>query len=223
MAADDDGLLHLAELLEQVANFDAGARVKSAGGFVEQQHLRLVQQHASEADALRLSARQLIDHRVSFECHVNEFEFVLADLSASGAVDAIGGGEEFEVLDDGHVVVHAEEVGHEANQATDFLRVGVDRLAADVRLAVIRREQRRQHAHRCGLARTVGADESEDVTLGQLEVDVVDGDQVAVAFRELIGFDHGVLVSLGSEALSVGVLSPSLSAGGCAFGSSFGK
>ena len=39
-------------------SLDAGARVKTASGFVEQQHRRIVDQHAGEAEPLRHAARE---------------------------------------------------------------------------------------------------------------------------------------------------------------------
>ena len=56
VAGDQDRLAHLAQLLEQPAHLDAGPRVEAAGRLVEQQHLRLVQQHAGQAEPLRHAA-----------------------------------------------------------------------------------------------------------------------------------------------------------------------
>ena len=117
-----------------------------------------------------------------------------------GAVDAIGGGEEFEILDDLHVVIDAEEIGHVADEAADFLRVAIDRVAADVRLAVSRIEQRRQDLHRGRLARAVGADEAKQIPRGQIELDGLDGELLAVFLRQVVGRDHG---AGGSSGLGV--------------------
>ncbi len=190
VARHDHGLVHSAQPLEQVPHLDAGAGVEAAGRLVEQQDLRIVQQRAGQADPLRLPATERVDHRVALEAHVDQVELLLADLPPAGAVDAVGGGEEFEVLDDGHVVVHAEEVGHVADQPPDLLRMRVDALAADVGFAVVGLKQRGDHPHRGRLARAVRADESEDVAFLERKVDLVRGDQVAVAFGELAGFDH---------------------------------
>src|SRR5262249_48632671 len=45
--------------------------------------------------------------------------------------------------------------------------------------------------HRGRLARSVRADKSEHVPLFELQIDLVDGDQVAVALGQLVGFNHG--------------------------------
>ena len=109
---------------------------------------------------------RLVTQRVALVAEVDQVEHFVADFAARGAFDAIGGGEELEVLDHLHVVVHAEEVGHVADQPADFLGMGVDRVAADAGLAPGRLQERGQDAHRRGLARAVGADEPEQVALG---------------------------------------------------------
>ena len=183
-------LVELAQPLEQVADLDAGPGVETARRFVEQQHLRLVQERSGQTDALRLPAGQLVDHRVALERHVDQLEFFLANFASRRAIDAVRGCEELQVFHHRHVVVDAEEVGHVADEAADFLRVGIDRLAADIGLAVVGVEQRGDHPHRRGFARSVGTDEPEDIAIVELEVDFVGGDQVAVALGQLAGLDH---------------------------------
>ena len=149
-----------------------------------------MQQHAGKPDPLRLAARQLVDHRVTFERHVDQFQFFLDDLAALVRNHAISRGEEFQVLDDRHVFVHAEEVRHETDQPSNLLGVGVDRFAADVRLAIVGLQQRREHAHGRRLARTIRADEPEDIPFLQVQIDVVHSDQFAITLRKLPCFDH---------------------------------
>ena len=64
-------LLILPEFLEQFAHLDAGARVEAAGRLVEQQHLRVVQQHAGQAEPLRHAARQARDQGVALVAEVD--------------------------------------------------------------------------------------------------------------------------------------------------------
>ena len=45
---------------------------------------------------------------------------------------AVGNGPVFDHL---HVIINAEKIGHIADGAADFLRTGVDRIAADAGLA----------------------------------------------------------------------------------------
>ena len=150
-----------------------------------------MQQDACQTDALRLPARKLVYERVALERHIDEFEFFLTDFAAGRAVDAVRRGKKLEIFDDLHVVVDAEGVGHVADQAADVLRMRVNRIAADIGLAIIGVEEGGKHAHGGGLARAVRANEPEHVALVEFQVDVIDGDQVAVPFGEFAGFDHG--------------------------------
>ena len=69
--------------------------------------------------------------------------------------------------------------------------VGVDRLAANVHFAVIGVQQCGDHPHRRGFARTVRTDEAEHVPFAELQVELVDGDEIAEAFCQFPSFNHG--------------------------------
>ena len=51
-------------------------------------------------------------------------------------------------------------------------------------------KQRGQDPHGRRLARAVGADEAEHVAAIELEVDLVDGEQLAVFLRQVVNFNH---------------------------------
>src|SRR5262249_52126382 len=74
-------------------------------------------------------------------------------------LDAVRGGEEFEIFNHLHVVVDAEEVRHVAHEAANVLGAVVDRKPAHRRLAPGRVEQRGEDAHGGRLTGAVGADE----------------------------------------------------------------
>jgi hypothetical protein len=61
--------------------------------------------------------------------------------------------------------------------------------AGDARTSLVGREQRREDAHDRRLARTVGSEQTEDAAGGDLEVEPVEGDDVAVALDESFGAD----------------------------------
>ena len=63
------------------------------------------------------------------------------------------------------------------------------------------RKEGREEADRGALARAVGADEAEDLSLADGEAQVVDGHEIAVPLREVADFDHGDFVSVGSVRL----------------------
>ena len=150
-----------------------------------------MQQDAGQTEPLGHAAREAGNQLVAFVAKVDEFENFVADSTAIRAFDAVGSGKEFEVLDDFHIVVDAKKVGHVADDAADFFRLGVDRIAANVGLAPGWVEQRRENTHRGGLARAIGANKTKHVALVELEFNLMDGVQVAVFFSEVVDFDHG--------------------------------
>src|SRR5262249_199984 len=100
----------------------------------------------------------------------------------------------------------AEEVGHVAHDAANFLGAVVDRVAAHRRLAPGRVEQRGEDAHGGRLAGAVGSDEPVDVALLQLQRQPVEGVQVAVHLRQIARLDHGP-PAVGSREVSTTTVS----------------
>jgi hypothetical protein len=195
----EDRLAHRPELFQERADLDAGAGVEARGGLVEQEDLRVVEQDPGQAEPLGHPAREAGDQRIALVGQVDQLEHLLADLLPRRALDPVGGGEEFEVLDHLHVVVDAEEVGHVADRPADVLGRGVDRVAADGRLAPGRVQERGEDAHGRRLARAVGADEAVDVPLLQAQVEAVQGVQVAVHLRQVVRLDHGACLRSGRD------------------------
>ena len=64
-------------------------------------------------------------------------------------------------------------------------------MAADVRLAPRWVEQRRQDLHRRRFARSIGSDKAKQVTRGQIELNGLNGELLAIFFRQVMRFDHG--------------------------------
>jgi hypothetical protein len=190
VAGDHERLAHVAEFLQQPADFDPRPGVQAAGRLVEQEHLGIVQEHPRHSEPLGHAAAEARDQRLALIAQLDQPEHVVADLPPRRALDPIGGGEELQVLDHLHVVVNAEEVGHVADQPADFFRVRIDRVAADVRLAPGRLEQRGQNPHRGRFARPVRPDITEQVPLVQLQREVVDRAEIAVGLGKVLGFDH---------------------------------
>ena len=94
-------------------------------------------------------------------------------LAPAGAAQAVGAREEVEVLGDGRVRVDAGVVGHEARDPPHLLRMVHDRVAADARIAALRRVERRQDPHRRRLAGAVRPDEAEHLAALDAERHVV--------------------------------------------------
>ena len=142
------------------------------------------------------AAGEAVDEGVAFVAEVGEFQHVVDDLGALRAVDVVGGGEEFEVFLHDHVFVSAEVVGDEADEGADGSGLIADDVIADARFAPGGLEERGEDFDGGGFAGAVGADETEAISLIDLEIEIGEGNEGSVSLGEVDGFyysSHGVL------------------------------
>ena len=165
VAADDDRLAEGAQLPEQFAELDPGARIEARCRLVEKQDLGVVDERVGEAQPLLHPARQALDVGVSLVAEIDEVEEVADHPPAAIGGDVVAASEEVEILPDLHVVVNAEHVWHEAEDATRLVGVPPHGDAGDFSLARRRRQERRENPKSRGLARPVRSDEAEDLAL----------------------------------------------------------
>src|SRR5436190_1490768 len=102
------------------------------------------------------------------------------------ARESINAREEPDVLIDGEALVQGKALGHVADAPLDAFGVAAHVDAADGRGPARRLEQSAQHANRRRLARAVRAEEAEDLSLADVERQMIDGDEVAEAPREIV-------------------------------------
>ena len=120
VGGDEDGFPFLGEDADEVLEFDAGLGVEAGGGFVHDEHLRIVEQRAAEAEALGHAFGEFVGEAVGERDEVGEIHDLLDALAAFLAVVAEGAGVEVEVFEHGHVLVVSEMVGHPADEAAHF-------------------------------------------------------------------------------------------------------
>jgi len=119
--ADEDRLAQPAELLEDLHQLDPGARVETGCRLVQQQQLRVVDQHARQGHALLHPARQALDQIVLAAGHVGQRQHIGDRAVARGQTQAVGRREEVEVLVNGHQPIGTEVVGHVADPPAHLL------------------------------------------------------------------------------------------------------
>ncbi len=109
VAADDDRLAHRAELAEELAQLDPGARVEARCGLIEEQDLRIVDEGVGQAQPLLHAARERLDVGVALVRRDRPGRAGRrSSADAAGRVKPVAAGEEVEVLPDLHVVVDPE-------------------------------------------------------------------------------------------------------------------
>ena len=74
-----------AQFFEQRLHFQPGPRVEAAGGFVEDQHGRIVDQRLGQAEPLLHAAREAVDEVVALVRQVEQLQHVADDRLAAAA------------------------------------------------------------------------------------------------------------------------------------------
>lgn len=171
VGGDEDGFAHALEFLEDGHHFDAGSGVESAGGFVEEEELGVVDEDAGEAESLLHAAAEGADEGSLFVGESDKFEHVFDGVFALFGGDFVASAEEVEVFGDFHVFVDAKEVGHVADEVADGVGVAGDVVAEYFGTAGAGGKEGGEDAERGGFAGAVGADEAEKVAAVDLQVE----------------------------------------------------
>ncbi len=106
--------------------------------------------------------------------------------AAAGVGHLVQVGEALEILEHAQAEVEARRLGHDRDPAADLdavLRGEID--PGDRRRARARGDERAERPDGRGLARAVGAEEAEDLAARHVERDVVDGEPIAEALRQV--------------------------------------
>ena len=207
---DDRAAVGLPEAEELVLEVDAGEHVEQAERLVEQQHAGCEREGARDADSLLHARGELgrlavagVREADARECRVGERVHVSGRRPRMGLLD-----RELDVLARG-------EPGQEGGRLEDDAAVearSVDLAATDDDAAARRRNETHRDREDRRLAAAGVADEADELTLGDLEVEVFDDHGVAgagnrEALREareleeaIIRCVHGGLLACGREA-----------------------
>ena len=187
----DDGDASVAELIDHRPELLAAHGVDAGGGFVEQKHLRTVEQGATQRELLLHTARELTGAALAegFYLAVDVADAFVASLNG-GAEE---GGEETEVLLHAEVLIEGEATGHVAQGAAylPHLCSGVEATDLALRLLhsafriIVGQQQRGKDAEHRGLAGAVGTDEAEDLAGLHLEGDILQGLHPAEVFGDV--------------------------------------
>ena len=190
MARDDDRLTHALELLEDLAHLDPRTRIKAGGRLIEEQNGGVVHERARQAHALFQSAGERVYKLVLAVGHADKRKQIVDDLLTPRLRLSVAGRIEVEVLGDRQLVVYTEEIRHVSDSGVDLLALFHDVSTADVGLAFGRLEESGEDAKRRRLARAVRSHETEDLALGHLEGDVVEGRAIPIDLGESLDRDH---------------------------------
>ena len=190
VGGEQDGLA-LAQLADGLADLVNLVGVQAGGRLVEDQHVRLVQQHLGHAHPLAITARQLADGLADDAAQGAKFNHRLDPLALPRGRQAAGVGKELEQAAGRHVGIQRAVF----RQVAEFRRagqaVGGHVVSGDPCHTGGGGKIARQKLHRGALAGAVGAQKGHHFALADRKANVLNGGKTAVIFAQPLGFDHG--------------------------------
>ncbi len=195
---EDHRLLHLVlEADHLVLHVAADQRVQRAEGFIEEHDLRVGRQRAGQADALLHPARELVGVGIPPPAETHDVEDLIRLRFPGCLLHALDLQAEPDVLDDPAVRQQAEVLEHHADLRAAHLAEPLvvehqDVLPVEEHAPGGRVVQAVQHPHERRLARAGQAHDHEDLTRGDVERDVADGDDASGLQLELGPGEVGV-------------------------------
>ncbi len=157
---------------------------------VQQQHLRRMDQCADQPQLLLHPAGKLTGETTAERQQSGGFQQLRTTGTAHCPGDAEQHGIKVDVFGDGQVFVEPEALGHVAEIGSCRLGIGHDVDASQSDRPRIRLKHTREHAHNRALSRPVRADEPENLTLGDSEVDPPHCDHRPEAPGQTMGGDR---------------------------------
>jgi hypothetical protein len=204
-----------------------GDGVYAFKGLVEEEDLGAVDDGGGECELFLHAVGEVGDELFGLGGEAHEFEKLGGAGGGGGGVETVHAADEAKVFGGGEAAEEGEAFGDDADLAFDFDGVGDGVEAEDLDAAGGGGEEAGEHLDGGGLAGAVGAEEAEELTGGDGEVDVLDGGEVAEAAGEAggdDGWDHvreGYLKgkrpfreSLGGKAMGCGQFFASANRGG---------
>ena len=181
----------LLEPVEAVPQDVAGLRVEAGRRLVEQQQLGLVDQRAGDRDPPLHPARQRLDLARGPLGELHEVEQLGGAALALGPREVEVAAVDDQVLGDRELVVELVGLRHDAEAGADRPAVRRRVEAEHPQRAGGRRRRAADHPHRRRLAGAVRSEEPERLAAVDLDVDPVDGREVAEPLDEPARFDQG--------------------------------
>jgi len=195
------------ELLDELPDLPPRLRVESRRRLVEEEQLRIADDGARERQTLLLSAGQLPDARGPFLVKLDE-----TDNLGHAAAARVEAAKESHRLFDGELLGELSLLQLNAEQLTQCALVVRPTTTEDDDVSFIGAVQPLANLDRRRLPGTVGSQQAEAFSGGDLEIETVDGDDVAIALpkpahgkrytpRIMIGnrhYQNGLFVADGS-------------------------
>ena len=168
----------------------AGLRVEPGRRLVEEDDAGVVDQGQGDREALLLPARKLVDQAGALLLEPDHRQQVVDPRLGGGHV--VEPGEELQQLGGRQVVEERRRLKLDADDPADRVAAGHGVEPGDADRAGVGGAQALDHLQGRRLSGAVGAEDAEDLPLGDEQVDAGDGGEAAVALDEAAGLDDRV-------------------------------
>jgi hypothetical protein len=179
MRTDENGLSPLREEPDQILELDARFGIEASGWFVEDEHFRVMNERAPEAQPLAHALGQLVHRPIGDRKQIREIHDLPDAFAPLWLLVSERPAVKIEIFENGHVFVGSVPIGHPAHAMAHLCRVFPHILAADADGSRGWPLQGDHHSHRRCLAGAIGSDEAGYLTRLDLKGDAIDSLNVA--------------------------------------------
>ena len=162
------------------------------GRLVHQQYLGAAHQRAAHGQHLLLAAGHGASQLVAalFEAGKDGKHLVDVGLNTGFVVPDVGA--HLQVFNDGHAGKHAAPFGHHGQALLDQVprTLALDAFSQVLDIAAVERQGAGNGLHGGGLARTIGANERDQLAFGHLKINPLDGLDAAIRDLEIGYFEQ---------------------------------
>src|SRR5579883_257949 len=190
MGTDKNRFAHALQGTHQFAQFHTCAWIQARGRLIQQEDLWIVYQCTRQAEPLFHTARERLNQSVAFIRELNQFQQIADQPGPLLAWDAMDARVELQIFGGREIGVDAKEVWHIADFALNDRWGACDLFVFKPDLARARDEQGRQDAQQRRLARPVWSDQAVDRAARDLQAQIVQRINVAVAFGDVLYLDQ---------------------------------
>jgi hypothetical protein len=175
MRRQDDRTSGSLQILDQLPELSTRLRIESSGGLVEEKQLRVSNERAGNRKSLLLSARETADPRTPLFAELDD-----ADHFVDGATPVVEAAEKTKSLEDGQLLRELRILELNAEPLPQIAAIVLPRSSENYHLPGIPRQESFAYLYCSGLAGAIGAEQSETLPGGNIQIEAVHGDHIAV-------------------------------------------
>src|SRR5712692_79477 len=190
VGGEEHGLPLLAKVLQDVLHLPGTVWIEAHRGFVEKEHLWVMQQRGCQRDLLAHAAGVAGKEVVAALMQVEELQQCVDPAVAKASLDMVEVTRKLQELSGAQLVVEGRGIRHVPDPGLCPLRLRHDVDARHFGGAAGGAQQAHQHLDGGRLAGAVGPEKAEQLPGSHLEVQVLHGREAAVALGQEPGGEH---------------------------------